>query len=266
MLKFDSTHKSVDGNINKIDGKKILKRAIAIGLIIANLTTFCACAKTVPCDIQEDHAHFYVSQEQDIGRYIMSEKEEIKGLERTENYVEVNEEDAELLQFMNKHDLFKIEDNREAIENIEKNDTDYTEYRYKYIYLQPIPIVHNTGKSTFVTYYYMPVPQYSWTTDTTRDLTGETRTCHYMYYGYKVYQDAHGNYQMEKSELVDDLMELPSEYEYVSKDFSRVVNLDNKQELDYEDGKENDVGDAEVQRMMEEYDVAETTDDYTMTN
>lgn len=265
MLKFDSTHKSMNGNINKIDGKKLFKRVIAIGLIIANLTTFCACAKTVPCNIEEDHAHYYVSQEQDVGRYIISEKEEVKGLERTDSYISINEEDVELLEFMNKHDLFKIEDNKDAIENIEKKDQDYMEYRYKYIYMQPVPHVHTNGKNTFITYSYIPVPQYSWTTDTTRNLTGETRTCHYMYYGYKVYQDAHGKYQLEKSELVDDLMELPSEYEYVSKDFSRIVNLDNKEELDYEDGKENDVGDQEVQEMLAEYDIEEQEQDYDIT-
>ena len=265
MLNFDSTHKSVDGNVNKIDGKKLFKRIVAIGLIIANLTTFCACAKTVPCDIEEDHAHFYVTQE-DVGRYIMSEKEYVKGLERPDNYIEVNEEDIDLLEYMNKHDLFKIEDNRDTIEDIEKQDEDYTEYRYKYIYMQPIPVVHSTGKSSFVTYYYVPMPRYSWTTDTSRNLTGETRTCHHMYYGYKVTQDANGKYHMEKSELVDDLMELPSEYEYVGKNFTTIINLENKEALDYEDGKEDDIGDKEVEQMMQEVDVREAEEDYSKTN
>lgn len=262
MLNFDSSHKSVEGNINHKRGKEWFKRILATGLIIANLVTFTGCAKTVDCDIEEDHAHYYVSEE-DIGRYIVSEKSTVSGLERTEEYVYVTPEEAELLKFMNKKDLYKIDENMDAIKDIEQSNKDYTEYRYMYIYLQPIPIPHPTGKSITISYSYMPVPMYSWTTNQNRNLTGETRVCHHMYYGYRVYQDENGKYKMEKSELVDDISELPPEYQYISGDFTTVVNSDTKEELDYEDGTENDKGDEEVQEMMEEYEIVEDTNEST---
>lgn len=265
MLNFDSTHKSIDGDLNKKKGKEWFKRILATGLIIANILTFTGCAKTVSCEIPEDHAHYYVSQEYDMGRYIVSDKSNVSGLEITEGYIYVNEQEAELLKFMNKNNLYSIEENIDSIKTIENNNKDYTEYRYKYIFMQPVPIVHSNGKFSHVTYQYIPIPKYSWTTDQTRNLTGETRTCHHMYYGYRIYQDDNGKYKMEKSELVDDITELPPEYKYVGKDFTEIVNLENKTILDYEDGTEDDKGDEEIQEMMDEYEIVddvENTDSF----
>ncbi len=272
MVNFDSSHKSIDGNIKKRDGKKILKRVLATGLIIANLITFAGGAKTMPCDIEDDHAHLYVNPNNQIERYIESEKSYVDGMDRTEEYIFINEEQSELLEFMNKKDLFRIDENSQAIQNIENQNQDYKEYRYRYIYMQPVPIVHSNGKSTFVTYNYIPIPKYSWTTDTTRNLTGEERVCHYMYYGYKVYQDAHGKYQMEQSKLYNSVSEIPSEYEYIGKKFTTVVNAEDYKECDYEDLAEfadegyNDVadlkedyGDVELDEMIDEYDDTVTT-------
>lgn len=253
MLNFDSTHKSVDGNIKEKKGKQIFKKIILTGLIIANLMSFSACAKTMPCDIEGDHAHYYVTQEE-MGRYIVSEKSEVDGMSRLDQYISINQEEEALLKYMNKHNLYRIDENKEAIQNIENTKEDFQEYRYRYVYMQPVPIVHHSGKSTFITYNYIPVPKYSWTTDTTKNLTGEERTCHYVYYGYKITQDAHGKYQMERSDYVDSISDLPSEYEYVSKDFYKTVNLENKQELDYEDGIEDDIENQEVNEMIDDLD------------
>ncbi len=263
MINFDSSHKSIEGNLNKKKGKEWFKRILAAGLIIFNLVTFTGCAKTVDCDIEDDHAHYYVSQEEDIGRYVVSEKYSISGLDRTDEFIYVTPDEAELLEFMNKKDLYRIDENIDAIKEIEQGNKDFLEYRYKYIYLQPIPIAHPVGKTITISYSYIPVPMYSWTTNTNRNLTGETRVCHHMYYGYRVYQDEKGKYRMEKSELVDDISELPPEYQYISGDFTKIVNPDTKDELDYEDGTENDKGDEEVQEMMEEYEIVEDTNDST---
>ena len=272
MVNFDSSHKSVDENIKKKKGKSLTKRILATGLIIVNLITFAGCAKTMPCDIEGDHAHLYIDPDTKIERYIESEKSYVDGMDRTDEYIVINQEQSDLLKFMNKKDLFRIDENKEALQNIESQNQDYLEYRYKYIYMQPVPIVHSNGKFTFVTYNYIPITKYSWTTDQSRNLTGETRVCHYTYYGYKVYQDENGKYKMEKSDLYESISDIPDEYEYVGNKYTAVVNGDTYEVLDYEDlddyedvgynsieDAKEEYGDVELDEMMDEYDDTTTT-------
>ena len=240
MLIFDTNHQYVEGNINEKNGKKKIKNIVLAGLIIANLFTFSGCANNVPCDISGDHAHYYVNDEY-FGRYIVSEKSSVSGLNRTDNYIPVSKEDAELLEFINKKGLFRIDENQQAISKITDSHQDFIEYRYSYFYLMPIPIVHHTGKTTYTTFNYIPMKGYSWTTDTSRNLTGEERVCHYVYYGYKVIRNEKGTYELVKSDPVDDLSELPDGYDYIKEKFYDVVNLHDKNDiLDYEDGPEED--------------------------
>lgn len=240
MLNFDSNHNFVDGNLNEKKGKNIFKNIIIGGLIITNLLTFSGCATNVPCDVQGNHAHYYVNEEC-IGRYVVSEKSSLSGLDRLDNYIYVNEDES-LLEFLNKKDLFKIDDNKRAIDNITNNQTDYKEYRYSYYYLMPVPITRTNGKNTYITYNYIPTLAHSWTTDPNRgNLTGEERVCHHVYYGYKVIKKDTGGYELEKSEPVDSIEELPEGYDYIKEKFYDVVNLYNRDEiLDYEDGPEED--------------------------
>lgn len=238
MLNFDNNHSYADGNIDEIKGKKKFKNFIIAGLVFSNLVTFSGCAKNVPCDISDSHAHYYVNDDY-LGRYIVSEKSSLSGLNRTDNYVEVRQEDAELLEFINKNDLFRISDNENAIENITNSHVDYIEYRYEYHYLIQQPIVVNNGKSIYTIPHSIPMTGYSWTTDTTKDLTGEERMCHYVYYGYKVVKNRNGVYEIIKSEPVNDLSELPEGYDYIKEKFYDIVNLyDKNKVLDYEDGPE----------------------------
>ncbi len=268
MLHFDASHKSVNEDINKRKGINVFKKAVALGLIAVNLITFSACAKTMPCDIEGDHAHYYYNNDE-LGRYIMSEKSTVSGLERSEEAIPVSVEEMQLLEFMNKKDLFSIEDNKEAIQNITSKQQDYQEYRYSYHYLQPIPIVHSNGKTSYVSYIYVPRTGYSWTTDQTRNLTGEERTCHYVYYGYKIEQKENGKYELIKSEAVDDINDLPSGYKYIKEDFYDVVNLnDRTQELDYEDVEgdkeiisEEEYNKAQAEAMANGIDEAEFVDE-----
>lgn len=236
MLIFDTNHQYVEGNINEKNGKKKIKNIVLAGLIIANLFTFSGCANNVPCDISGDHAHYYVNDEY-FGRYIVSEKSSISGLNRTDNYIPVSKEDAELLEFINKKGLFRIDYNQQAISNITDSHQDFIEYRYSYYYLMPIPVVYGTE----IRFNNMPMIGYSWTTDTSKNLTGEERVCHYAYYGYKIIRNEKGTYELVKSDYVDNLSELPDGYDYIKEKFYDVVNLRDKNEiLDYEDGPEDD--------------------------
>lgn len=240
MLNFDTNHQYVEGNINDKNGKKIIKKIIIAGLIISNLFTFSGCAKNVPCDVNGEHAHYYVSDEY-LGRYIVSEKSSVSGLNRSDNYISVNKEEAELLEFINKNGLFRIDENQQVISNTIDRQQDFVEYRYRYFYMMSIPVVQKIGKTTYTTYNYIPMTAYSWTTDTSKNLTGEERVCHYVYYGYKIIRNEKGTYELVKSAPVDDLSELPDGYDYIKEKFYDVVNLYDKNEiLDYEDGPEED--------------------------
>ena len=106
MLNFDNNHQYIEGDITTISGKKRINKFIASGLIIVNLLTFSGCVKNdVPCDIKGKHAHYYVSDE-DLGRYIISEKESVSGLSRSDIYISVDKEEAELLNYINLKGLF----------------------------------------------------------------------------------------------------------------------------------------------------------------
>lgn len=240
MLNFSDNHSYIEGNINERKGKKKFKKIIISGLIFSNLLTFSGCAKNVPCDISDIHAHYYVNDDY-IGRYIVSEKSSVSGLNRTDNYISVTQEDVDLLKFINKNDLFKISENENAIENITANHEDYKEYRYRYHYLMPQPTYIYNGKNMQIIYTYIPMTGHSWTTNTTKDLTGEERICHYVYYGYKVVKNEKGIYEMIKSGPVDDLSQLTEGYDYIKGNFYDVVNLyDKNQILDYEDGPDDE--------------------------
>lgn len=240
MLNFDETHTQVEENINEITGKKVFKKILLSGLIIANLFTFSGCSKNIQCDVNNEHAHYYINNNY-LGRYIASEKSSISGLDRLDNYILIEKEDEELLNFANKKGLFRIDENKSAIENITKNHQDFVEYRYKYRYMHPMPKTRKIGKITTTTIDFIPRTGYSWTTNTEKNLTGETRICHYVYYGYKIEKNEKGKYEIIKSEPVDNLNDLPLEYQYIKENFYDIVNLYNKDEIfDYEDGPEED--------------------------
>lgn len=229
MIRFDSNHGYAKGDLNSKKGKKIIGAVAIAGLIVVNLVAFSGRAQDVPCDVPDNHAHYYVNDE-NIGRYVVSEKSSVSGLSRLDDYIVVNEEDMELLDFLNKNDLYNIDNNQTAISEITDTQTDFMEYRYQYYY--------NTTSRVGNTLISLPHTGYSWTNNPEgKDLTGEERECHYVYYGYKVTKDEEGKYKLEKSAPVDNLSNLPEGYNYINGKFYDIVNLKNKNEvLSYEDG------------------------------
>ena len=70
---------------------------IRVGLICGTLLfspTGCG-SKTVDCEIEGKHVHLYVSESNLLSRYIESERERIKGLNRTDEYLPLTEELAQ---------------------------------------------------------------------------------------------------------------------------------------------------------------------------
>lgn len=254
MLKFDNTHENINGSIKKQSKKAYFNPKLLIGNILLSMVLlFSGCAKTVDCDIPTTHAHVYVNEE-GFRKNMVSEKESNWGFDRTEDYFEVTKEESELLKFMNKKGLMDITQNKEAIEKQMKQNKDYTEYRYSYTYLQPIPHTRRIGKTTSIYYTYIPLTRYSWTSNPNHSrLTGETRVVHYMYYGYKIVTTDKGKLKVIESELVDNINDLPSDYLYIKKDFTKKVYANKKNlEVDYEDGPESEVDSENSQETTKE--------------
>jgi len=177
-----------------------------------------------------------------LDKYLVSEKEHVGSWLRTDDCVLINKEQENLLDFINDEDLYIIKDNKEEIENIVSSKEDYVEYRYSYTYLMPIPHHRKIGKIYTISYTYIPQTKYSWTSNPNHPrLTGEQRTVHHMYQGYKVIVNKKHKFEIVASEFVENLEDLPSEYKYVNSDFCKKVYLNNKNlEVDYEDGPEEE--------------------------
>lgn len=228
-----------------------LNKSIAlrgVSLLLAGSLMSCSlagCSKKVDCDIDIKHAHAYLSSEGFI-KYLEKENETYYGYTRTDDYID--DYDANLLKFLNKNDLLKIDDNKDIIDNIMSTQDDYIEYRYRYNYMMPIPHTISNGKTTTTYFTYMPMVGYSWTSNKNHGrLTGEQRRCHYTYIAYKVEKDAKGKYVLIPSEYVDSLDELDGKYPYIKEKFYKVVDTEHGYDLDYEDGPEEDYIEAEEQ-------------------
>ena len=225
-----------------------LKGAL-LALVMVSPLALSGCVKKADCDVSGSHAHMY-KNELGYVRYIEKEALKYEGYERLDDYISIDGEE-ELYKYLTKKDLMRIDDNLDLIVNTQDSQTDYTEYRYKYTYLMPIPHTMKVGKITTTYYSYVPMTRHSWTSDPNHsNLTGETRLCHYVYTAYKVGKNEKGKYVMISSPYVDDLTTVMNEYPYIEKKFYTVVTTDGAA-LDYEDGREEDLTEAEKNRSRE---------------
>lgn len=246
MLKFDKEHKKVKDHFYVGDPfTTAVVSIIGVSLTISiGLPVFAISKLNAHCKVDDEHAHLYYDPATKIERYIKSERKERDGLIRLDDYRMVTDEEAELLRFMNKHDIFRRDENVEQIKEIEKQLHDQQEFRYGYSKTKNISAPVKAGNTfTMVTYSHVD-SKHSWINDNTDEslhYTGEVRDVHYMYYGYKVIHDDFGVFILEQSKLVDNLSELPPEYEYVGRTFYKAVDPKTKQELSYEDGSPSDI-------------------------
>lgn len=259
MLEFNKNHKCLEGSLkDKKSIHKVAKIAL-LGITIASLLMFSGCAKNVKCDIPEMHAHNYVSSTM-LDKYVVSEREQIGDWIRTDDYILVDKQNADIINFANKNNLYKISDNQNKIDSIVASKSDYVEYRYSYVEIEEV-VLMNADNSHSVTYLYND--RNSWTPDSSRShLTGEVRNVHHMYYGCKIVVNEKGKYEIIKSDLVEDLSELSSDYDYVSSDFCVKVDANNKNViLNYEDGPEN----SNDSKLIQEIDSVVFSDSSVMT-
>lgn len=231
-------------------------RGVALVLALTTTIGLAGCGKKADCDVSGKHAHLYKNETGYI-RYIDKEYLSYEGYSRNDEYVSI-EGKEDLYKFLDKKDLMRIDDNLELVKQTQENDKDYTEYRYKYTYMQPIPHIMRVGKVTTTYFTYIPHTRYSWTSDPNHSrLTGETRLCHHVYVAYKVEKDEKGKFVLIPSPDVEDLTTVMDEYPYIKKSYTKIVTIDGK-EADYEDGKQEDLSDEDKKR-ADEYDAQQNT-------
>lgn len=226
-------------------------RGVALVLALSTPFALAGCGKKADCDVSGSHAHLY-KNESGYVRYIDKEFLSYEGYDRSDEHISIEGEES-LYKFLDKKDLMRIVDNLELIKQVQESNEDYTEYRYKYTYMQPIPHIRRVGKVTTTYYTYIPHTKYSWTSDPNHSrLTGETRLCHHQYVAYKIEKDEKGKYVLIPSPQVDDITTVMDEYPYIGKKYCIIVTMDGK-EADYEDGKQEDMSPEDKSR-AEEYD------------
>lgn len=217
------------------------KKLVALCGVTLVLMTTAGCSKKAECNVPTFHAHRYVNDEGYV-RYINKEYLDYEGYQREEDYLTLTEDDKEMLKFFDKKNILRIDDNIEPIKKAEEENVDFLEYRYAYTYLMPIPIIHSNGKTTTVTFMYVPQTHYSWTTNENHSrLTGETRLCHYVYTSYKIEKDEKGNLVLIPSPDQEDILATKDEYPYILEKYYKVINLKDGCEVSYEDMESDEV-------------------------
>lgn len=205
----------------------LIKAGILCGGIFMGLTG-CG-AKTVDCDIEEQHVHLYVDEENNLCRYAESEKEYIGNLIRTEEYLPTTEE----LSTISENDFYRVKDNEEYLEQIsleyqprrEAYVYDYVygpHYGYRYGYSARGKFEYSYGLTYGYhwDYEWQDIPLDEYTSDQVRDIT-------YQYQLYKINEDG-----TTSKKLFSSLEDVPKEYEYFTLDTLVQENISDSYHLE----------------------------------
>lgn len=204
----------------KLNAKKLAARSIIAFSIISAPATLTGCSKSAKCDIEENHAHAYTNED-DITRYVQSEKERYKGYNRTDSYIFLEGYKKDLNKFETKKDLIKIADNLDELIEATASNNDY--YIYEFTYEARVL----TGR------YFTWKRRTGWTTDPDNiviyrtyrrlKLTGNIKLAHYTYQTYKIITNDKDKYELVEGPVLDSIEDATSEYPYIKTDYATIV-------------------------------------------
>lgn len=192
-----------------------IKKVLIAYLTVLSILNLSGCSEKVNCEIEELHAHLYTTEDGYENYFIsnsQTEKQNIRGYERQEDYIIVFKDKFELIKFENKNHLINIEENKEVLEDLENSLIDYKQYQYRYT------TVTSNGKTSQVHTHY------SWTNNPNHSgLTGKERTMTHLYYGYKIIETKNSSeeisFKIEKSKPALSIKDLINTgYTYVKED------------------------------------------------
>lgn len=209
--------------------EEVRKSLISLGIFL-NILLTSACGKTIDCNIETNHMHVYKNN-YGITRYIDSEDETVHNINdyvyyRTDDYVELNDENKDIYRMISNKGFISIADNEEKLCEISDSLKDYYEFRYYYYETETKTHTYSDGDGHVHTYTTTEeVKKYSWTTNPNHSrLTGEKRIITNVFYGYKIVKDKNG-YKVISSTPVDDIrLLIEMGYDYVGKSIYNTMN------------------------------------------
>ena len=238
MLRFDSTHTSLNGKVSSQSGISVGKTAF-LGFLALPIMFFSGCNKTIPCDVEDSHAHLYKNKDS-FSMYMMGEKEysDFTGeFKRCPEYINVDEREAAIINVESKNTLFRITNNIDQINDITSNHKSAKEYRYKYEWTQSYMESYDIGDQTYHNMVNIDHTDYAWTLNPNHPgATGETREVCYVYTGYKIETNEDGKLVIVESEPYSSIKELQDAgFTHIKKDFyKKVLANDIEKTPDYE--------------------------------
>ncbi len=191
---------------------KLVKRKVSYIIALTSLVMCTGCTKEVDCNIEEEHVHLYINEDDNLSRYIQSEKVEVDNHVRKDEYLPMTDE----LNIINDNKFYIVEDNTEYLNKVINEKTPKREaYVYDYIYGTYVGygMGYNvlSGKTeyfygTHTGYHY----GYEWQEISLDEYTEvQVRDITYQFRFYKINDDG-----TVSSLLVNSLDELPEEYKY----------------------------------------------------
>ncbi len=197
------------------------------------VTSLGGCSSDNKCFVNDKHAHMYVSDDGLI-RYVMSEKNNVDGYNKSYNYRVISQDESSLYEFIGKKELLRIDENMDIISAQQDLNKPFTIYEYTYRSFSRV------GSSVC----------YAWTNDPEQDdLTGEEKEVHFIYQAFSIDKDENGNYVLIPSPLVEDITEVMTDFPYIMADYFMAVDKNNVGVSFYDDladkkfeNKDNDEG------------------------
>lgn len=189
-------------NLN-IDEEFIQKIAKGAVITLAVLGVGVALVKSNPkmdCEVEEEHAHVYTSEEGFTTYRINEHQKSNNGLRWTDETVDVTEE----IELISKNKLLLISENKELLENIMENSNPYLKYEYKTTQTQKIGKVWTTRT----------VRRFTKNPNEGRRYTGRAVTVTAGYRGYRIVTNEKGKQVLEESPWVDDITLIEDMYPY----------------------------------------------------
>lgn len=193
---------------------KLYDAFVAFIGIPAVLTTITIKGNGVKCDIESCHAHKYIKDGK-IVRYLDKEVKSYKGFERQDDYIELTDEENDLINYAATHDLIRIDDNINYIKEVEERNKEYIEYEYSYdgTKLRPLFLLSSDKPKVYLT--AKNKEKFGWTTDSNHEnLTGKERICNFVYEGWTISKDHDRKLSANVSSKVKSLLDINDEYQY----------------------------------------------------
>ena len=180
-------------------------------LVLASIL-LSGCAEKSGCDLPTRHVHKYVknlSNGLTITKYLDSEDTSIHGYDWTNEYILINKVDEKFFDITK--GMFLGADNWDYLYNVMASKEDYLKFFYEYDSTETYTETDSDGKTHIKT---KTVHHEGWHTNPyDSDNTGKVRLYHHRFNGYRVvYKNNY--FTLEKSDAVDDIREIITEYPY----------------------------------------------------